>query len=301
MSSCIPKIIKTSRSALLMNKLLLIATISAATATVSWANTTVLFSDTFTTAARAGNGASITSVNSANSNAAVTWTNSNTPTGLFVSNTSGLGSGNVASITQTSTAKTFGGMRTGFTSTTLASPSYIYTLADGETITLSFSFKLDTSSPNYNSGTGEVATANNNVTVGFGLSGYAWAIGTGTGTSRVYEYATPGNTTFTTAVNNAGLALTDSNNHTFSLSVTRSGTSSIIRGTIDSTIVEHTDTTGEFDFNGISMVVNAANLGLFVDDVTVSVTSPVPEPSTYAALLGFAMLGFAGLRRRRRS
>lgn len=132
------------------------------------------------------------------------------------------------------------------------------------------------------------------------------ANGTGTGAGFRSHIAFDGasiaaltgtNNNFTQAVNTNSIT-------SVSYSITRTGAGVDITASLNGTSIGSTFTrTGaealtSFDFFGISQASSTVNLDFTLDNVNLSVAA-IPEPSTYTALVGLAVVGFAATRRRR--
>ncbi len=101
----------------------------------------------------------------------------------------------------------------------------------------------------------------------------------------------------------AYLGLVANTSYTASLTITRSGLSSIVSSTVNGFTVGGTVASGgQLSFDTISIFTGGAAVpassAFTIDNVNVTVT-PVPEPSTYAAAIGALLVGVMVLRRRR--
>jgi hypothetical protein len=205
------------------------------------------------------------------------------------------------------TAATFSGALGSFASTTLAI---------GETMTLSFNLDF-TATPGTNSGGLRFGLYNSNGSPVAGNSndpnndfGYRIALPTnqssapvinreagtnasiGTGNDAV-ALATPGsfsNINIGATTNNYSFSITrGASTNTFGLSL--NGTSIALTAIEDANITT---------FDEIYIGTGNISTAFCVDNVLLTVVSTIPEPSTYASLVGFGVLGLAVLRRRNR-
>ncbi len=188
-------------------------------------------------------------------------------------------SGNTSNALRLDTTATFSVTTGTFTNAT--------PLSIGESITLSFDFRII--APPVSDGAG----------LRFGLSSSAntYALTFGTGASSGAGLAQFGAST--TSGTNTGYALTgsafsinDTASHTFSLQITRTGSTSLsFVGTVDANTVSAvtSNSVSNFTFTNIVLGQGSAAFNDFNID-NVLVTTAIPEPSSTALLLGAGVL-----------
>ncbi|MET0262614.1 MAG: hypothetical protein ABW223_06935 [Rariglobus sp.] len=169
-------------------------------------------------------------------------------------------------------------------------------LAIGESITLSFDFRITN------------AAGNNDAGLRFGLSSsantYAFTFGTGTtsgGNIVQFGANTVGGSNVIYTPSGASFAINNTASHTFSLTITRTGGTSLsFLGSVDANTVSAvtSNSISNFTFNNIILGQGNTTNDFNIDNVLVSV---IPEPSTYATLAGLVALGLVAFKRSRTS
>jgi hypothetical protein len=170
-------------------------------------------------------------------------------------------------------------------------------LAIGESITLSFDFRMIAAATNDTAG----------LRFGLGTSSNTFGFTFGTGTSSAVgtaQFATGTvsgpNTPYTST--GATFSINNTASHSFSFTITRtSGTSLSFLSSVDANTVSavSNNTISNFTFNSIILGQGSSSANdINIDNVIVSV---IPEPSTYAALAGLAVLGLVVCKRSRKS
>ncbi|CAM3032086.1 PEP-CTERM sorting domain-containing protein [Rariglobus hedericola] len=139
---------------------------------------------------------------------------------------------------------------------------------------------------------------------------YLFHIGTGgTAPGGFKEFSSPdsisgGGATYTTSPTpGVAQSITNTAYHTFSMTITRSGASSLsFIATLDGTTYTSvtSNSISDFTFNRIILGEGGTAIPFAVDNVLVT-QGTIPEPSTYAALVGLAALGLVAFKRSRSS
>lgn len=226
-----------------------------------------------------------------------TWTSSGQTTANPISIAAFASTGNTSNAlfkNNTNAGNTFNVVKGAFTNTTA--------LDIGDSITLAFDLRF-TATPG-------ASGAGLRIALGTSTTTELFQLGTGgTLSSNFAHYgsadttAGTGSVTFTPTPLST-TSINDTLAHTFSLTLTRTGATSLgFSTTIDGATV--TGSSGAtainaFTFNRILIGEGSPVMKYTIDNVNVYIT-PIPEPAAASALAGLAMLGLAAIRRPRRS
>jgi hypothetical protein len=172
---------------------------------------------------------------------------------------------------------------------------------DGASITLSFDFRFTT--------TPGASDAGLRIGLGTSTHGYTFNLGTGgTAPGGFVRFANPDVTSgtsvgFATSPASA-FSINDTVSHTFSMTLTRTGTNALsLSSTIDGnsfTATSGATSISAFTFDRILIGEGGSSMKFNIDNVNVTLGT-IPEPSTYAAFAGFAVLGLVVVKRSRKS
>lgn len=135
------------------------------------------------------------------------------------------------------------------------------------------------------------ATTNNNAGMEYMLWGYKY-IGGGTASTTVFDAEND------LDMNNSNTLMTDGANWT----VTNLSSNSWVNANTAGTYTDNTIDFGTgYDYFGITIGIKSLDPAGTATLDNVAVSASVPEPSTYALILGGLVVGFAALRRRKRA
>jgi len=270
---------------------------SIAIFTATAVQSATLANDNFTLS----NGTGVGTVSDASSSGVGTYSTIQGTNGMSVTTQSGFGSGNVLSLAINSNTYYRAFDTAGFT---------LNSLSVGETLSLSYSIRFsgtpDGTAKNFsfgfvnNSSPNSIIYANVDLaTTGAADSEFRYR----SGSFNMSDTGLIAGTSF------AATALAASTNYTFGLNVTKTatgfdisylrdgstiGTSSLLSSSTWATAM------GGVTMTGIALRYSSTpNVTTYIDNVSVTTFSAVPEPSTFALIGGLGALGFAASRRRR--
>lgn len=193
----------------------------------------------------------------------------------------------------TNAGMTFNVVKGAFTNTTA--------LGIGDSITLAFDFRF-TATPGASGAGLRIALGTSSTTELFQLGTGGTASGNFAHYNSADTTAGTGSVTFTPSPVPT-TSITDTLAHTFSLTLTRTGSTSLdFSSTVDGVTVTSSSgatSISAFTFNRVLIGEGSPVMKYTLDNVNVFITTAVPEPSAYAALAGLAALGLAAFKRPR--